>query len=79
MDAMNTSTLITQLDDSLERHSGESHPIVADAWRRRAVTREQQLIDRLIAANDPVEHGDRVFAIGLDGELRITTQEDEEQ
>lgn len=62
---------IAQLDEAIESHAIESHPILAAAWRRRAVAREAILRSALIHLNEPIEHSGRVFALDLDGTLRI--------
>lgn len=71
--------LADQLDEALALHRAEHHPIVSEAWRRRSLRCERMLIRWLLVVNEPVEHGGRLYAIDVDGSLRVSVLEDESE
>lgn len=66
-----------ELEHALAQHAANPGAVGA-AWGRRATNREQMLIRILAASDDPLEHGGRVYSLGLDGELRVTTVPEED-
>lgn len=67
-----------ELTEAERQHAEATGAIVSEAWRRRAIIREDQLRDHLINTCEAVECGGRIYSIGLDGNLRVAVAENEQ-